>query len=196
VATANSRVRVVAIVSGVNIDPNTLNYRWQNNGQELSKSSGVGKNTLEISADLSGKENVISVQVTNDTQTINLTQTIREKTGTPRVVFYQDTPLTGVNYQRAIGGELNLSAPEIRLLAEPYFFPQADVQDKRITYNWRLNGQTVAPDSGDNRFISFTAPEGITGASAISLSAQSLNNIFQKNAREFRINFGVSNFDF
>lgn len=195
-ATPNSLVKVVAVVNGVNVDPSTLDYRWQKNGQTLSNSSGVGKGTLTTSAELSGQEHTISVQVSNTSKSLDLKREVKIRSLQPQIVLYQDAPLTGVDYSRALGSELDLMAPEIRLLAEPYFFPEDDVGDRRLSYTWKLNDQPVIPDSSDNRLISFTAPEGATGASVISLEAKSLNNILQRAKRELKIKFGVNNFDF
>lgn len=195
-ATPQSQIKVTAMVSGAGIDPANLDYRWQRDGQNLTRASGLGKNTLTFSAGQVGETYQVELRITNAGGTIKLNQTTKITVATPRISFYRNESLTGVNYDRAIGADLVLTQPEVSLLAEPYFFPSADVENRKIDYRWQLNGTRAVPDSADGRLITFAAPAEVSGESVIGLSAESLNNVFQTAKREFKITFGNINFNF
>lgn len=195
-ATPQSQIKVTAIVSWPNQDENKLTYRWQQNGQNLTRASGLRKNTLSFSAGRAGEVNRVTVMVSSPGGATETSAPLQIRTVDPSLSFYQDEPGLGVNYGLAIGANLTLLQPEIRLVAEPYFFPGADVEGGKIDYRWRLNDQNIVPDSADNRLITFAAPAGASGESIIALAAESLNNVFQEAAREFKIIFGAANFNF
>lgn len=190
VATANSQIRVIALVNWPGKKSGDLNFSWQKAGQALSKSSGPGKDVLTFNSGNVGEKNQIALIVSDGSGT-RIQQTVNIAVTNPAISFYQNDPLLGVNYGRAIGDTLTLTQPEINLLAEPYFFTLSDVQNKKLTYDWQLDGKKVVPDASDNRFITFAAPSGTKGENTITLALKNLSNVFQDASDQFGIQFGL-----
>ncbi len=189
-ATPQSTVRVVALAAWPGVSPEQLEYRWQRDGQAVPKSSGLGQSTLSFTAGQARERHQVQVLVTAPGKTGSANRLVEILVVNPVISIYEDDPLLGINYHRALGTSLTLTQPEINLAAEPYFFNNVDVQTGKIDYRWTLNDQKVVPSPVDNRLITFAAPSGISGESIIKLTTESLNNLFQTAKREFRINFG------
>lgn len=190
VATAQSQIKVVAVVTWSGSETKDLNFQWQRDGQVLSRSSGLGKDNITFTSGKTGETHQIEVQVI-DKKGLRQSASTEIKIGQPTLVIYQNDPLIGINYGRAISGDLNLSQPEISLQAEPYFFSLREVSEQKLDYRWQLDNKRVVPNPVDNRLITFAAPSGTTGDNLIKLEVLNLNNVFQTAAKQFRINFGI-----
>jgi hypothetical protein len=94
----------------------------------------------------------------------------------PETYFYEDHPLLGMRYERAMPLEIKLVAKEINMRAVPYFFSTKDA-NKNITYNWFLNGDKVSTVLGNKITVRNEGKEGAT--SEINLSIKHLFNQFQ-----------------
>lgn len=190
-ATPRSEVRVVALVAGTNTNPAQLDYRWQRDGQTLSNLSGPGRQSLTFTAGQAGENHQVQVLIAGLGEAGTITKSISIPVVTPVLSIYEDDSLLGVNYGRAIGSSLTLNQPEINLIAEPYFFSNADTQAGKMDYRWSLNGQRVVPHPTNNRLITFAAPSGASGENSITLVVDNLNNAFQTARRGFQISFGL-----
>lgn len=190
VATPQSQIKVVAVTNWPGNTVADLNFRWQKNGQNLVPASGDGRDVLTFRAGNAGETNRVAVRV-SDSQGFTQDRVVEIPVRAPSVSVYTDEPLLGVNYGQAVSGNITLAQPEISLVAEPYFFPKTDVTNQKIEYDWQLNSQKVVPNPNDNRQVTFVAPSGTKGENSVSLEVKSLENLFQKAKREFKILFGL-----
>lgn len=194
-ATPGSSVRVAALALGAGAT-NELQYRWWRNGQFLSQASGIGRDVLTFTTNDSGESNIM-LRLNSASGDLLAEKSVTIPASQPRLVIYENNPLTGISYSQAIGTGLTLAKPELALLAEPYYFSRADVANKKLDYAWQLNGQKLTTNPDDGRAVTFGLPsEGGAGENTVTLSAESLTNLLQAAKRTFIIKFGGSSFNF
>ncbi|MEK7650795.1 MAG: hypothetical protein AAB364_02935 [Patescibacteria group bacterium] len=194
-ATPGSSVRVAALAPGAGAT-SQLQFRWWRNGQFLTQASGTGRDVLTFTADDNG-ESTITLRLNNTSGELLAEKTLTIPASQPRLVIYENNPLTGISYSQAIGTGLTLAKPELALLAEPYYFSRADVANKKLNYAWQLNSQKLTTSADDGRAVTFGLPsEGGAGENTVTLSAESLSNLLQAAKRTFIIKFGGSSFNF
>jgi len=104
-------------------------------------------------------------------------------------LLYEQSPLRGVKYERALQGNFNLTNEEVVVTAEPYFFSAKDRRDAGIIYSWFLNGRQVSGNPDDESSIVLRRESG-SGSSLISLSVKHPGKLLQEAANAITVNFG------
>ncbi len=143
-----SGFRVVAIpeffVGGKRVDPKTVIYTWKKNGTADGSQSGYGKNVL-ISSQSSYVRggDTITVEASTVDGTLRASKSITISPQTVDIVFYEDSPLYGVLYEKALKQSYTLATEELTLRAEPYSLSTKDLTSNLVPINWSINGQTV-----------------------------------------------------
>ncbi len=168
---------------GSSLDPRELIYTWSQNGIVLGEASGYGKQTiilengqiqerlLKLQLSVSSRDGVIATQ---DTIEIPLSE--------PKILFYENHPLKGVSYERAVENVV-LNENETVVRIEPYFFSFDDVLDERIEYKWKLNGRDLLRGGAERENEIIFRREGESGSARASVEIRNLNlpfRIFQK----------------
>lgn len=198
--TPKSTVLVVAVpdfrtAGGKRLKTEELKFEWVKDLKVISTASGLGKNILRFTAEGSGA-NQITVAVSWPKGELKVEKSLTVAITAPKLVLFEDDPLTGITYHRAVSQELNLAKPEITLVAEPFFFDQAAVGAKKIDYDWRLNGRKIVSQPMDQRLATFAVPEGGQGENIIEVLAKNTGNVLQSARRRLIIKFNQLGFDF
>lgn len=187
-----SNIKVVATPNiftkdGVLIPTSKLIYRWKLAKEFVSDVSGVGKNIVTFSDTIPVDEKEISVEVsTADASVKTVGQIFVRSVGTSPVL-YQDTPLTGISYEKALPDSLTLADSEMKLVIEPYFFSVKSRDSNSLYYTWSLNGKTV-PDVTRSSIV-FKVPEAEQGSAQVNVELRQPSKVFQTNASRLLINF-------
>ncbi len=187
-----SNVKVVAIPNiftkdGVLIPASKLIYRWKLDREFVAAVSGVGKNIVVFNEAIPVDEKAISVEVsTADSSVSTFGQIFVHSVGT-NPVLYQDAPLTGISYERALPSSLSLADSEMKLVVEPYFFSVKSRDSSNLYYSWSLNGNTVPEVSRSS--IVFKVPEAEKGTAQVNVELKQPNKVFQTNAGSLLINY-------
>ncbi|MBI3572248.1 hypothetical protein HY091_01795 [Candidatus Kaiserbacteria bacterium] len=162
-------VRVVAVANlrskaGKQVDPSALSYDWTLDGTELAGSSGIGKSSITVASPLQYRAGRVSVVVKSQDGALASGDLLSLTPVEPSVRVYEDDPLLGVRFERALAGSYALAGAETTLYAVPYSFPLALGAP---VLHWFLNGS--AAQTGD--FVTLR-PTGSGGGSAnVSLTA-------------------------
>ncbi|HEC30499.1 MAG TPA: hypothetical protein ENI66_00600, partial [Candidatus Yonathbacteria bacterium] len=102
-----SSVRIVAlpvfVANGANIPKETLVYIWRLNGKIVL--SGVGETTLEVKGPKPYGNLDISLETSSPSGSIIKTTNIGIGVSSPEIIFYEDRPLEGINYNKALTNE-------------------------------------------------------------------------------------------
>lgn len=178
--------------SGIEADPKTLVYQWEQNGNALESASGYGKQSVTIPGTLIPRPYVISVMALTRDGNAQGAGFIAVNPGSPSVVFYKNDPLYGPLYNNAITGALYLgSQREAGVLAVPYGFnvPVSGLGD--LVLAWSINDR-ARPELSQSRSVTLRAPDASAGSSDISLGITSTKNILQKASGSFRVIFSAS----
>lgn len=182
-AVVGSTIRVIAY--GGSKD---WSYYWRLDDYELPDYSGLNKNSFSFKATkTSGQTHLVSLIVKSGDQNI-LTRNLEIPIVDPILIFYEQDPLLGENFNYSFTGTYNLIKPEITFVAEPFFFNRQETNN--LKYTWKLNGQTVASDGGNGRVITFTTPtNGGKGTNKIELLAENPANALQYVQNSFSLIF-------
>lgn len=188
-------VRVVAMPyfldeSGRKMDPATLVYTWKIGEEFQTDQSGYGRQILEFKGSPFYRPKTVFVQVESVDGSIIATRSIELPAYDPVIRFYQKTPLWGTDINNAIVADrpLVLSIPEMVIESAPYFFSDSD-NDSTVTYDWRMNGQTLAT-VGNRDIINLRVPASASGQTRINLKINHNDKILQIAESLFTVVFG------
>ena len=194
------RVRVVALPSFVDANgervPNgDLNFSWSQNGNPLPRESGVGKNVF-IVEDKGGliRPAFVSVEVSTLSKDLIASAEIALAPGAPSVIIYENHPLLGILWNRALSENFTLSEKEVRLVAVPYFFSASGQSDRALSFSWQMNGETLSGERTNN--VVFRNEEGVEGEALVGVEVGNAKSIYQSAVASSRIFFKAVTSDF
>lgn len=186
-----STVKVTAIPyfgKYADTNPSNLIYKWKLNYKNRPDESGVGKNSFVFRSDKGFGESAVSVEVSDYKQTTKAENSVRIKNVQPELLFYQDSPLSGLFSGMTLGSEFNINKNEILIKAEPYYFSLNAMRG--ISYKWTMNGKIIQPEKGGS-VIDFRTEPGTSGTADIRLRISSPYNLLQFAGKAFSVIFGI-----
>ena len=167
-------VRVVAMANlrdarGKTIDPATLSYAWTVDTTQLANFSGIGKQALMVASPLQYRARSVSVAVTSQNGSLGGGASLSLTSKDPSVRIYQNDPLLGIRFDRAISESYAIAGAEATLYAAPFSFPTTSGAP---LLQWFLNG---APAQTGNAVTLRSAGSG-EGSASLSLVASAGNS--------------------
>lgn len=173
---------------GARIDPDTLIYKWKQNDKINNNASGYGKKTFKIFPSILLKPIIVSVEVSTTDGTFISKGTIGIPDSPTETVMYENHPLYGIIFERALNGkELTLKNKEVSLIGIPYFFSRQQKDFSGLDYSWTLNNNPVAQRENE---VIFRKPDGATtGRSSISLSVKNPERFMQSSSASLHVVF-------
>ncbi len=164
-------VRVVAIANlknsgGKTIDPANLSYAWTVDGVQIANSSGIGKSAIIVSSPLQYRARTISVAVGSQDGSLAGGASLSLTAVDPSVRIYENDPLLGILYGRALSGSFSISGAEATLYAAPFSLPTVSGAP---LIQWFLNGS--AAQTGPS--ITLRPTGSGKGSASLSLVASS-----------------------
>ena len=153
-------------------------------GKVLGNLSGLGKNTLTLYDTILSLPRSISVSVWQN-QDIELAESsVTLSPISPLVIAYEDSPLYGFLFNRAVSSMYPMRESEITLTAFPFFFSADSRLSPGVTYSWKMTGGVAS----NLNSVTYRSPEK-NGSASINLVARSVNNLLQTAASNFLIEF-------
>lgn len=191
--TSEANIRFIAMPefktsNGQVIDPSNLSYTWSVNGKVFQDFSGFGKRVFEVKSNLINRATEITVEVSAVNSKLKAKNSIFITGKEPDLVLYENNPLLGVVFEKAIEGNFILRRPEIQLQSVPYFYSTNKKDNDFVDYVWRMNGNDIEAGSRMSS-ITLRNETGEAGRSLISLQAEHLNNILQIATKSIELNF-------
>jgi len=175
--------------NGVKINPNNLTYKWIKDSKVLGGVSGYGKNKFSFSQSVLSHSPEIEVEVMSSDKKIKASGSITLEPIEPKVVIYENNPLYGIIYEKALEGEFKLNGSEITLTAMPYFFSKDDAGGKKIKYDWSMNGRNINSNQNTKQ-TTFRNTQNAKGSTRISIDLQNDNRELQSARTDVLLNFG------
>jgi len=183
-ATSGSLIRITAIPYFPE-SSSKLIYEWQIDYKNFPDFSGMGKNSFVFkSADIYNK-NKIGLTVSNYDRSVVAKKSVDIEIGAPKILLYEESPLEGPKYNRALTGGVQLEQDEIIVRAEPYFFSIKDLE--KLSYEWFMNKEKVIPEESSN-ILSLRKRES-SGRSLINVKISNPANILQYADNSLGINY-------
>ncbi|MBU6370739.1 MAG: hypothetical protein KGH93_00940 [Patescibacteria group bacterium] len=188
--------RIIALPNvmenGSALSANDLVFTWQRDGQTLSAESGAGKDAITVSGTVPIRDISVSVSVSDASGNVLATASKILSPADPKVLVYEDNPLYGILFNKAMSGNYYLGQrSELDLVAEPYFFNLASIDGQDSTYKWFVNGNYASPSGASNELILKQAGNNLSGTAAVTLDANNNDRIFQYASTNFNVNFGI-----
>lgn len=171
------------------INPKNLIYKWIKNGKVLGQISGYGKNSFSLVESIISNPIEIEVEVTSSDKSLKAKGEMILDPIESRAIIYENNPLYGIIYEKAMGEELKLAGREITLSVAPYFFSREDVDSQKINYDWNMNGADInsKKNAGSKTFRRVGDTDG---ASRVSVELQNENRELQSASASVSLNFG------
>ncbi len=179
----------IVTAGGGTLSAKNLVYNWKVNGNPAATASGYGKNFIFFKGGVPLKPATVSVEVSSTDEAYVAEGSTVLVPVQPGVVFYEESPLVGTVYSRALSGNVTLRNEEIKIAAIPYFLGVAERERSGLTYKWQMNGQKIT-GSTDKSTLTFRQEKGVTGSAAVSLEVSNPAKIFQTASTNLSLFFG------
>lgn len=191
--TNSSRIRVAAVPKFIDpltkreIPANNLIYTWRIDGTVDQKISGYGKSYADIVGKLISRGLDIEVEVEAIESPLKAHARLFIEDSQPDIAVYEDHPLYGVIFERAVDAERSypVAENEISLLAVPYSMDIDNINDPRATFSW-LTEQGKGPAAP---VVTFRPEPGATGLAGASIKINH-QNFAQYTSQSVTLKFG------
>lgn len=179
-------VRVVAMANlrgagGGASSPSTYSYSWTVDGMQIANSSGIGKPTIIVASPLQYRVRDVSVAVTSSDGSLVGGAEFSLIAMEPSVRIYENDPLLGIRYDRALSGSFAISDTEAILYAAPFSLPTTSGAP---LIQWFLNGDTAQTGN-----LITLRPTG-SGRGTASLSVVASTGNTERTTANLSVSFG------
>ena len=168
-------------------------YTWYRNGSIAA--SGRGKARVALPAPSPFSTDVIRVTAISADNAYSGSASARIPAVDPFLVFYEDHPLFGVLYHRALEGSVNTLETELEVSAVPYFANVASPADPALTYEWKVGNALIQADPDAPQILSLAA-NGYRGSLPVSLTLMSLTDVAMRAVGGWELVFGAQDSGF
>jgi hypothetical protein len=193
-----NNVTVIAIphladASGKEYDPAALVYQWKkDDGTVLQSQSGYGRQSITLAGNIVPRPYYLMVTATSRDGSAQAESLIQIVAQSPSLTFYNDDPLYGPLFNKAIGNTLYIGAQkEAKAFAALFGFNIFPGNSSALTLDWSINN-VEHPELASSQSIVMRAPDGVSGMSAIALSVRGAQDILQGADGAFNVAFSAS----
>ena len=163
-------------------------YSWKKDGSVEQDASGLGKNTFVFTGSVPIKDAAIEVTASSLDGNIYASKAITITNVSPKIIFYENSPVYGIMMNKAITKAVNMASDEFSTIAVPYFFSIGYAATPDLNYEWTMNGSSVGNQDPKNSFTTRIEKAG-SGTADIGLKISNLVRIFQFTNSNYSINF-------
>lgn len=181
---AETQMQLRAIASfrrpdGSSVPPSSIIYTWRRDGVSLGSVSGRGRQTVSIPAPGLYDSDTIEVTAVSADNAFSSSASIRIPATEPILSLYEDHPLFGLMYHRAMGKNTSISDSETTFAAVLYYSQIKDPADPRLRYTWTVNGERIPANTARPHEITINADDS-QGEARIELSISHATNFSMK----------------
>jgi len=193
---AETSITIVAlpkIVSlfGSRVPSRELIFTWRENGRISGNNSGRGKNTFRTTSPRIFNTKNIEVAAATIDGSITTKRILTLRPIDPLIVFYENSPLFGMRFDRAIRSAFELQNEEVTVTAHPFYFSGNSRIPASLKYNWVVNGQVVEAPLQDKSSLVLRQTGSGAGSATIALTVQNFEEVLQRARNSFTISFGA-----
>lgn len=176
------------IVGGSKISKDNIIYTWEKDGEVIQSISGQGKDSAQFLGKLISRPFNITVTAESVSSNTKARKTVSINPIDPNVVLYENNPIQGSIFEKALSGNFNFDREEVGITAIPYFFSSQNKSDSALKFSWFENGVDIGDDSFGSDLIYTNIGRTKSGISDLSVSVEHIQNILQSNNGGFRVN--------
>ncbi len=173
--------------SGKEIPAENLVYLWKQGTFPMQNMSGYGKRSVTLMNSKYLETLRIAVEVSNMDRTLIANGEVFAPVSQPTLILYEQSPLLGMRFERAIPSAYTLRGEEVAFIAEPYYFSVKNREDALLTYEWKVGNAPVAA-----RGTITLRPEGSgSGTSPVTLVLRHTKEILQSARAALSVRFNT-----
>lgn len=170
---------------GVRVSKNDLVYEWAVGGKKMLAESGYGKSTLRVPVTRFKNSTSVSVIASTADGIVGARTSITVPHRAPRVVAYEEKPLSGTWFTQAVSSPTQMLGDELAFRAVPFFV----INPKSIDYAWTLNGSPFEVNPSDPSIAVFRKAGDGEGRFPVSVTIQKQGSIFERASAGFDLSF-------
>jgi hypothetical protein len=173
------------------VNPKSVVFNWKIDYEADAENSGYGRNAYRFEGPIIIRPVDVSVETYEAKGgKAAATADITVDNYDPFSLFYENHPVYGVLFNRALAGGIILKKSELGLSAYPYF---ESIQGKNsgLEYLWSVDGMYADIPTNQNT-ITLRKNQGDTGQSAVNLQMTNPNKILQSLITGIQINFDTT----
>lgn len=188
-----SLIRAVAMPDmktklGESVKSKDLVYKWTHDDNPMLDNSGIGKNFADLSLDFVSDDATLKVNASSVKEAgLSAENTAYFSTTNPKIIFYENKPLGGIDYENALQDSFSLKNAEVEIVAEPYYFTSPN-GSYYLSYDWLLNGAPI--QTSGNKSIVLRTNDQESGVSELSLRVKHTSRFLQVAGTALKVNFG------
>lgn len=179
---------VLIKANGEKVPDKSVIYTWKKDGLVQQSNSGAGKNTFTFKGSVPIKDAIIGVTASSPDGSLVVSNQVTVTNEDPKIIFYENSPIYGIMFNRGIKSTVNMLIDEFSVLAIPYFFSGTSAVSDNLGYIWSMNGKTIENQTPKNSFTTRLEKAG-AGTASIGLKINNTARIFQFIDNGFTINF-------
>jgi hypothetical protein len=180
----------IIYIDGQKISDNNLYYTWMRNGVVDGNASGKGKNIFIFSGNGISDDTDIDLTVQDSNKKITAEKVISISPASPKVLMYENSPLYGILFNRALTGIINMgSKEEIDIVAFPFNFDVSTPDSSDLNLVWSINGKSYNTSGKKNTIILKQVDTLGSGSSNISISVENRARMFQSGSFGFTLKY-------
>lgn len=175
--------------TGEKIPAQNVIYSWKKDGTVQGSVSGLGKNTFMLVGSVPIRDVVVEVTASSLDGNTYASKQINITNVAPKILFYEDSPIYGLMFNKAINGTVRMLADEFKVRAFPLFMSVGYAQSPDLNYKWNINNRLSENLDIDKTAMIFRQESKGAGTANIDLKIENTNRIFQFGNNGFVINF-------
>lgn len=192
--TSEAEIMFIAVPNFLNINGQPMSieslvYTWKINGTVQQEISGYGRNMFLTKGGLIERPTNVTVEVSAVNSSLVASKTIQVRSQNPDLVLYENNPILGVVYEKAIQGSFLLDRPQVDFEGVPYFFSATAKDDLNLQYTWSINGVKSLTKSQNENYMLLRNENNTDGRAIISAQIKHANNLLQTNSSRLELNF-------
>lgn len=184
-----SPVSVLAIphigAPGSEVPGDSLVYRWQVNGTPVSGASGYGKSFAILAPPVFAEPFTVSVRIETVDGTEGAYGTVTIAPRAPAAMVYEDAPLLGVRFEKAVTESFLMKQDEASFAAFPLFASAP----ASLSYQWTLDGSPFSVDPTQPGDVTFRKQGGGSGAHPVMFSYSNPKAFLENATASFTLTF-------
>ncbi len=165
-----------------------LMYTWRHSGEVLGSMSGRGRSAVVIPVRHLFGSDVISVEARSADNKLSHNASISISTDEPVLTLYENDPLYGVLYHRALSPSAFIPGAEATFAAVPFFVQTKSLQDSALRFDWRVNSAEIPANPKNPSELTINA-ENSSGIGFVELDVTHATNFYLNTKGTWNITF-------
>jgi hypothetical protein len=175
--------------NGKKLNAKNLVYKWSVDGEVQGSDSGYGKDSYSFRGTIVPKATEVSVEVSSLTDGTRAIASIELDPERPSLLIYQDDPIYGVLYNKAILDTFSMINDEATFVTVPYFFSGKTPGVANLDYIWSMNGADIGGAAKKNKVTLRRSGQVEAGSAQVSVTVENSREILQGAGYDFSISF-------